>query len=43
VQMAPALVGQHLWAVVGGVILAGLAVWATLRRKKNGEHRKSPN
>jgi membrane protein YqaA with SNARE-associated domain len=43
VQMAPALVGQHLWAVVGGVILAGLAVWATLRRKKNGERRKSPN
>ena len=34
VQMAPVLVKEHLWTVIGGVILAGVVVWLVLRKKK---------
>jgi membrane protein YqaA with SNARE-associated domain len=34
VQMAPGLVSQHLGLLLGGIAIVGVAVWLSLRRKK---------
>jgi membrane protein YqaA with SNARE-associated domain len=43
VQMAPGLVKQHLWAVVGGVVLLAVVVWLALRKKKFSSGAKAPS
>ncbi len=43
VQMAPGLVREHLWAVVGGVVLVTIVVWMGLRRKKITSGAKAPS
>jgi membrane protein YqaA with SNARE-associated domain len=42
VQIAPGLVKEHLWVVIGGVVLAGVVVWLVLRRKSRGPGAKAP-